>query len=118
MSVCSLKPYAIEPKDSRDKFPAPLLFIGWEHHHMFCAPVCIPVPGQTIFRTFTDEILQEIYGAHPEFTSIDWKAVTWLKSGKVFTPRFDFSLAENGLGHKDVIRFKTPGLNGIKGSNS
>ena len=24
--------------------------------------------------------------------------------------------AENGLGHKDVIRFRTPGLNGIAGA--
>ena len=26
------------------------------------------------------------------------------------------SLAENGLGHKDVIRFRTPGMTGIAGS--
>jgi phenol hydroxylase P4 protein len=26
------------------------------------------------------------------------------------------TLAENGLVHKDVIRFRTPGLNGLNGS--
>jgi phenol hydroxylase P4 protein len=28
------------------------------------------------------------------------------------------SLADNGLTHKDAIRFRTPGLTGIKGSGS
>ena len=33
-----------------------------------------------------------------------------------FTCALAAKLAENGLKHKDVIRFRTPGLNGIKGS--
>ena len=58
---------------------------------------------------------------HPEFKQIDWSQVQWLRSngtaaGEPFTPDFTKSLAENGLGHKDVIRFRTPGMTGIAGS--
>ncbi|MCS5559119.1 MAG: phenol hydroxylase subunit P4 [Oceanospirillaceae bacterium] len=118
MSVRSLRPYVVDAKDTRDKFPAPLLFVGWEDHHMFCAPVCIPVPPSTPFNVLIGEIFLGVYGEHPDFVAIDWDEVVWFKSGHKFTPRFDLSLAENGLGHKDVIRFKTPGLKGIKGSGS
>jgi phenol hydroxylase P4 protein len=118
MSICSLRPYIVEAKDTMDKFPAPLLFVGWDHHHMFCAPVCIPIPADTPFEALVSDILPAVYGEHPDFIAIDWAEVIWLKSGRAFMPRCDSSLAENGLGHKDVIRFKTPSLKGIKGSGS
>ena len=38
------------------------------------------------------------------------------QSGQAWTPDPAKSLADNGLKHKDVIRFRTPGLEGIKGS--
>ena len=39
------------------------------------------------------------------------------KSGDTpFTPDRDTSLRDNGIGHKDLIRLITPGLNGIAGS--
>ena len=49
---------------------------------------------------------------------IDWDRAEWFKSGQPWTPDHDKSLAENGLGHKDVIRFRTPGLTGFQGSCS
>ena len=49
---------------------------------------------------------------------IDWSKVEWLKSGQPWQPDVEKSLAENGLKHKDVIRLRTPGLTGIKGSFS
>jgi phenol hydroxylase P4 protein len=44
--------------------------------------------------------------------------VQWFKSGQPWTPDPAKSLEGNGLGHKDVIRFRTPGLTGIQGSFS
>jgi phenol hydroxylase P4 protein len=46
------------------------------------------------------------------------QAIEWFRSGEAFTPDFDRSIGENGLGHKAVIRFRTPGLTGIGGSCS
>lgn len=38
MSVTALKPYHFPAKDVRENFPAPLLYIGWEDHLLFCFP--------------------------------------------------------------------------------
>ena len=44
MAVASVGKYEFAPKDTADKFPAPLLYIGWEDHLMLCAPFCVPLP--------------------------------------------------------------------------
>ena len=119
MSLVTLtNDYPAVAKDVEGNFPAPLLYIGWDDHMMFCSPVCLPLPPNTPFGALEAEILGGIYGAHPDFAKIDWDVVTWLKSGQPFSPDKTLSLVENGLGHKDVIRFKTPGLTGIKGSHA
>lgn len=118
MAVAALRTYAFAPKDSADKFPAPLLFVGWEDHLMFCAPFCLPLPPDTPFGALATAVLPGIYGYHPDFAKIDWSTVQWFKSGQPWTPDPARSLADNGLKHKDAIRFRTPGLTGIKGSFS
>ena len=116
MSVASVGEYKFAPKDSVDKFPAPLLYIGWDEHMMMCAPFCVPLPPAMKFGDVVKGVIPSMYGQHPQFNSIDWSKAEWLKSGKPFKPDFEKSLAENGLKHKDIIRFRTPGLHGIQGS--
>lgn len=116
MSVVALKPYSFPAKDVQENFPAPLLFIGWDQHLMFCAPIALPLPPDTPFGALGTQVLPGAYGYHPDFAKIDWSQVEWLKSGKPWKPDPARSLAENGLKHKDVIRFRTPGLSGLNGS--
>ena len=105
--------------DSQYKFHGnQLLYVGWEDHLLFCAPFAFPFPPAMRFGDVVEQALPGAFGYHPDFARIDWQAVQWFKSGQPFTPDFDKSLAGNGLGHKDVIRFRTPGLTGIKGSCS
>ena len=118
MSVVALERYEIPARDVRENFPAPLLYIGWDDHLMFCAPFCLPLPPDTPFGALATAVLPGIYGEHPDFAKIDWNSVQWLKSGRPFTPDPAKSLADNGLVHKDAIRFRTPGLTGIQGSFS
>jgi len=119
MPVAAIKPYIGEVKDSADKFHgAQLLYIGWEDHLMFCAPFAFPFPPVMRFADIVEKVLPDAFGAHPDFAKIDWSRAEWLKSGRAWTPDFSKTLAENGLRHKDVIRFRTPGLTGIKGSCS
>ena len=49
MAVKSIAPYEFEQKDTVDKFPAPLLYIGWEDHKMFCAPFCAARSGRAAY---------------------------------------------------------------------
>jgi phenol hydroxylase P4 protein len=118
MSTVALGKYEFTPKDVRANFPAPLLYIGWEDHLLFCSPVCLPLPGETLFGALASAVLPGVYGEHPDFARIDWSQVLWFKSGQPWQPDPQRSLQENGLGHKDVIRFRTPGLTGIGGSFS
>lgn len=118
MSVTALHSYDFPPKDVRGNFPAPLLYIGWEDHLMFCAPFCLPLPSDMPFGALATQVLPGVFGEHPDFARIDWERVEWLKSGQPWKPDPAKSLAENGLGHKDVIRLRTPGLTGIAGSSA
>lgn len=116
MSTVALQPYDFPAKDVRGNFPAPLLYIGWEDHLMFCAPFCLPLPPDMPFGALATQVLPGVFGEHPDFARIDWSRAEWLKSGQPWTPDPAKSLADNGLGHKDVIRLRTPGLTGIAGS--
>lgn len=119
MALTALKDYPLRVADSVDKFHGNiLLFVGWDQHLMFCAPFAWALPPAMRFGDLVDNIFSGSFGAHPDFAQIDWGKVEWLKSGKPWSPDFNRSLAENGLGHKDCLRFRTPGLNGIKGSGS
>lgn len=118
MTVAAVKPYAFPARDTVDKFPAPLIYIGWEDHLMFCAPFCLPLPPSMPFGAMVEQVLPGVFGEHPDFARIDWGKVEWLKSGRPFRPDPARSLADNGIGHKDAIRFRTPGLTGIGGSCS
>lgn len=117
MAVAAISKYEFAPADTQDKFHgAQLLYIGWEDHLLFCAPFAFPFPPTMRFGDVVAGPMLAAFGYHPDFAQIDWAKAEWFKSGKPVTLDFDKSLAENGLKHKDVIRFRTPGLNGIKGS--
>lgn len=118
MSVTTIGDYDFPVRDARENFPAPLLYIGWDEHLMFCAPVCLPLPPEMPFGALASEVLPGVYGAHPDFARIDWSQVQWFRSGQPWQPDPAASLAANGLAHKDAIRFRTPGLRGIEGSCS
>ena len=78
----------------------------------------MPLPGETPLDALPKQILPGIYGQHPDFAHIDWSQAQWFKSGQPWQPDPQRTLEQNGLGHKDVIRFRTPGLTGIEGSHS
>ena len=115
MAVTAIGTYAFEPKDKVENFHgAQLLYIGWEDHLMYCAPLAFPFPGAMPFKAILEQVLPSCYGAHPDFAKIEWSTVEWFRSGKPWHPDYGKSITENGLRHKDVIRFRSPGLSGIK----
>ena len=85
---------------------------------MFCAPVAFAVAPDTPLRSVIDELIPGAYRQHPEFDQIDWDAAQWHLNGEAFQPDVDKSLIEQGIDHKSILRFATPGLNGIGGCGS
>ncbi len=107
--------YPTIQRDTVDQFHGKqLLYLCWENHLMFAAPFCIPVPRTLPFGALIRDVLPELYGEHPEFEDIDWKRTQWFNSNKRFIPDVGKSLAQHGLGHKSLIRFRTPALEGIR----
>ena len=121
MAVIAKQPgYVGEVKDRVELFHGNhLLYIGWEQHNMICAPIALPLPPSMPFGDLLDKVLPTtVLSAHPDWPKIDWSKVEWLRSNEPFKPDRKKSLAENGLGHKALIRMITPGLSGIAGSFS
>jgi phenol hydroxylase P4 protein len=119
MAVKALKNYQFTSADSVDKFHGnQLIYVGWDNHLMFCAPLAYCVPPSTLFKDFCEKMLSHSYQYHPDWKSVDFSKVVWLKSGKAWSPSMDKTFSELGLQHKDVLRFQTPGLDGINGTCS
>lgn len=119
MAVAALKDYNFEPLDKVENFHGnQLVYLNWIDHLMFCAPVAFPLPPEMPWGALLAEIIPMAYSAHPDFANIDWDAVEWKIDHKPVQPNPEASLKDNGVGHKSVITFVTPGLNGYQGSAS
>lgn len=119
MAVQALKDYRFPATDTQDKFHGnQLLYVGWDKHLMFCAPFAYCLSPETRFGDLCTKVMANSFGYHPDWAKVDFSQVAWLKSGQPFAPNMNKTLAELGIRHKDVLRFQTPGLDGIAGSCS
>ena len=111
----TLGDYPLRIADTEDRFHGNrLVYLSWENHLMYAAPLCLPLPPSLPFGALVRDVLPEVYGEHPEFEQIDWQRTLWFDSGRRFRPDFGKSLDAHGLGHKSLIRFVTPALTGIR----
>lgn len=116
MKKASMENYTGVAKDVQENFHGnQLVYLGWDKHLIFCAPICVPLPPDAPFEVIVKEIAPAAYSPHPDFAQIDWSKVEWTVDQISHIPDMHKSLKENGVGHKSVIRFVTPGLNGLNG---
>lgn len=92
------------------------LCVGWDEHMLFAAPATVRCDLAMPFASFVADVLPTLYARHPDFKRIDWSKVQWFRGPALFTPRHDRSLADQGFEARSVLRFRTPGLEGLKGS--
>ena len=123
MSVTALdnSEYAknIEFRDALKNFHGNMLvYVHWEEHLSFCAALAFPLPPGMPFGAMVDAVIAPSYAAHPDAAAIDWSKVRWSIDGKTVTPDLAATLEANGLRHKSLVRFWTPGLGGWAGSAS
>ncbi len=116
MSMTTLGNEHAASHDGAARFGQPLLCVGWDEHMMFAAPAVLPLAPDTTFEQLRSKVLPKLYGEHPDFAQIDWSRAQWFRGDVMFTPRADGTLAAHGFGHKSVLRFRTPGLEGLRGS--
>lgn len=116
MPVNALIPdYIGEVRDRVENFHGnQIVYVGWDHHLMFCAAFAFPVSPTLTFRQLRDEVMVEGFEVHPEWGSVDWETATWLLNSEPFQPQLDVSLIDQGVDHKSLLRFQTPELKGFK----
>lgn len=115
MAVQAIVPeYTGEIRDRLENFHGnQLVYIGWDKHMMFCAPFAFPLPADMPFAALKSEVMPGAFGQHPQWDDVNWDKATWLKDGEAFVPDDSKGLAEQGIGHKTVLRFQTPGQRGF-----
>jgi len=113
--MTSIGEYQMPARDTEDKFFGNwLVYLAWENHLMYCSPFCLPLPNSLPFGALVRDVMPMLYGEHPEFEQIDWQRVRWYDSEDELIPDFGKSLKQHGFGHKTLIRFKTPSLEGSR----
>jgi phenol hydroxylase P4 protein len=117
MSVTAIGAYKFKSRDALENYKGKqLVYVNWEQHRMFSRPFVIAVEPSMKFSELLEKYVVPAFSFHPDFEKIDWSKVTWQNSNTPFTPDAAKSLAGNGIGHKDLIRMTTPGLQGLAGS--
>lgn len=116
MAVIAIDTYEFEPSDKAANFHgAVLVYAGWDGHLLFSSPYAWPLPPDLPFAQFVAGPMAAVFGQHPDWARIDWAAARWTRNGEPFVPVMDATIAGNGLAHKDALRFRTPGLDGLGG---
>ncbi|WP_297366731.1 phenol hydroxylase subunit P4 [Acidocella sp.] len=119
MAVIAIdKDYAAKtgPRDTRESYHGNIMvYVHWEEHLFFCATLAFPLPPAMPFGALVSEVIAPHYAAHPDAAHINWSNVEWMINGEKTKPDFNASLEANGIDHKSLIRFWTPGLHGETG---
>ncbi|MBA5689842.1 phenol hydroxylase subunit P4 [Rugamonas apoptosis] len=112
MAVTAIKDYIGVPRDTVANFNGrQLVYASWDRHSLFASPFLLCMTPETKLGEVVETMLVPLMQADPDAAAVDWDKVEWLKSNQPWTPDFSASVAANGIGHKDQIRFRTPGLN-------
>lgn len=114
MAITARQPYAFPPADSVEHYHGDqLVYVSWGHHLLFAAPFMLLVSPQTTFGEFVKTALAPIIAPDPDASRVDWPNVRWTRRGQAFVPDFGRSLQDNGIVHKEFLRFDTPGLDTV-----
>lgn len=119
MAVRAITPnYEFAARDTQSNYGDNiLLYIGWDHHTLFCSAKAFLISPQATFQQLVDELLPAGFSQHPDFSNIDWSKVEYVVDHNKIQPQSEQKLADLGFGHKSLLRFNTPGLTGYNGSH-
>lgn len=118
MPVAARKEYVATPRDLVANFNGKqLLYVSWDRHLLFAAPFLLCLPPDMRFGDVVAGPLTQLLQPDPDAAALDWDKAEWLKRGQPWKPDFAKTLAENGLTHKEQLRFRTPGLNALVPEN-
>lgn len=116
MAVRAIGDYVGTPRDVQENFNGKqLVYANWDRHLLFAAPFLLCLEPETTFEQMISGPFAALIGPDPDSAQVDFKAAEWRLSGQPFEPRWEASLADNGITHKRQITMVTPGLNSLCG---
>lgn len=116
MATIATKPYPMRPVDGIEHYHGnQLVYWSWDHHLMFAAPfITCPSPSAPMIE-FLESTIRPLIAPDPDAARLDWTQVEWVRDHEPITIDVSKSFSENGIGHKDLLRFRTPGMNTLCG---
>lgn len=111
--------YEFEPADKLENFHGNIVvYILWEKHLAYMNPIAFPLPPEMPLGDFINGVVVPAYSAHPNASKVDFMTAEWTVDGHEVTLDPAKSLKDIGVGHKSVLRVKTPGFEGLVGAGS
>ncbi|MEG2268750.1 MAG: phenol hydroxylase subunit P4 [Acinetobacter sp.] len=105
--------YSFAPRDTQANYGDNILvYIGWDHHTLFCSAKAFLISPQATFKQLLDTLMPAGFSQHPEFNAIDWQQAEFLLDRQKIELQLDATLTNLGFGHKSLLRFSIPDLNG------
>ena len=112
MAIKSTKEFVGVPRDAEEHYDGNrIVYVSWDRHLLFAASLMTCVSKDMLLRDYLEGPIRDLLANDPDVGQLDFEKATWLKANQPWRPQFDKSLAENGVGHKEHLRFDTPGLN-------
>ncbi|HJW04765.1 MAG TPA: phenol hydroxylase subunit P4 [Azospira sp.] len=112
MAVTSTKPYVGVPRDTVANFNGKqIVYVCWDQHLLFATPFLTVVEPGMRLRDFLDNVVKPLMQADPDAAAVDLTQALWTKGRQPWLPNFNASLSDNGIGHKEQLLFRTPGVN-------
>ncbi|THF60372.1 phenol hydroxylase subunit P4 [Pseudothauera rhizosphaerae] len=116
MPVAAVKEYVGVARDTVANYHGnQILYMCWDGHLMLAAPFSLLVSPEMKFGDVLTGMVAPILQVHPDAAHINWAEARWEKDDEPWTPDPEKSIRDNGLHHKDFLRFSTPGLKGYRG---
>ncbi|MDI3313828.1 MAG: phenol hydroxylase subunit P4 [Mycobacterium sp.] len=107
MSVKALGSYDFPAKDRQELFgDDQLVHVLWENNMFFCAAACFRVPRAMTWSDFKTQMIDPWASADPDYRPND--ATGWRIDEEEINPKPTETIADLGIPHKGVIRFRVP----------
>lgn len=111
MPVAAIGEYEFAPRDHAGLYgDNQIVYFCWEGHLLFAAPFITFVPRGVMLGQYLNDTIRPLLGPDPDAVALDWAMAQWSNGPAPFTPDFDATITDNGIGHKDKIIMRTPGL--------
>jgi phenol hydroxylase P4 protein len=105
MSVKALAPYKFPPADRAELYGDDMLVhVNWDGNLLFCAAACFRAPKAMKWSDFKAQMIDPWAQGDPDYVAE--QAKDWRIGDTPFEPDPDKTLAELGVRHKALIKFR------------